>query len=148
MEDREFSLTDLQRQHMLIFNALAMTLFSLMNVWLWEGVWRWAAVAMLVITPAICTCQYWSERFRYLRVSDEGLELRLWLRKPVPLKWDSIRKVELFEKPSFWTVRPFLYIIASASGGRDTRVPVYRPGFEELAGILKQRLPESVFEAH
>jgi hypothetical protein len=147
VEKRSFSLSNTLRRGILMWDVVFWTFVCLLNVLVRGGVWRWVWVAMLVITPAGYLWQYLSERSRCLELSDEGLELRSWPRRPVRFKWDAIKKIELFEKPSFWTVRPFLFIIAGDSRGRVVKVPVYPPSFEELAGIMKARLPDSIFAA-
>ncbi len=145
MEKRVFSLTDVQRLHWLIAYSVTLPLW-LMPMWLRTGAQRWVAVTMMAVMPLLYGWQYLCERRRCLEVSDHGLELRPWLRKPVSFGWETITKVELVEKQSFWNPGPPLRVFAATCECRRLKVSAYQPVSDELASILKQRLPESVFE--
>lgn len=145
MEKRVFSLSSAGERHFLVGYFVFYTLFLVFVLSMSRGLGLRCAWAMVILLNFVVQLwRYLALRSRTLEVSDKGLVLTSWPWQPAQINWDAVRKVELFEKPSIWTVRPFLYIIASDSRGRVVKIPVYPPGFEELAGIMRARLPDSI----
>ena len=152
MEKRVFSLSSVEERRFVI--GYLVLLGPILGFLLWvtyhfhirPGLYGAAVtIGALCVT---CAVRYWSNRTRKLEVSEQGLVLRSWLRKPVIIDWNMVSSVKRgYEVLSFSLNKKFLSALIRDVSGQQIAIPGTSHNSAEIIDILKQRLPESVFQA-
>jgi hypothetical protein len=148
VEKRVFSLTDTAD---LVYSAVNTVVFmALATLALWDSwhdpVARYTWAAGLVVLMLVQWWWYVSRRDAKLEVSEEGLFIMSRRGLGHRLRWDDVTSCRVTPAPR-WRDWPFMKVILSSSPRRVIVIPGWCPGAAEIISILKQRLPESVFEA-
>ena len=105
------------------------------------------------VTMLICVvCMVWVfvrdclwNRNHKLEISDDGLVETAWLKSKFCLSLDAIRRVEIRKRP--WYLGGSESVAVIGHGFRVLRLPRRCPNSGSIVDTLRQRLPESVFEA-
>lgn|GEM_PF-1728676 len=149
MEKRVFSLFGAQERNWSIGYGVLSCLyagFGLRIFWHDRSL-RYAWMAMLIAMVVANVLRYVYCRSRQLEVSDQGLVMRSWLRKPVSIDWDAVTSVNRgYQVVSFRLYKHYLSAVVKDVAGHRIAIPGTSANSHEIIDILKQRLPESVFE--
>ena len=150
MEKRVFSLSSVEERHSIIGYSVMLGLvwgFLLSVLWRDPG-YHFGYGGLLLLTFVIQSLRYWSNRVRKLEVSEQGLVMKSWLRKPVSIDWNLVSSVKRgYEVASFRLSKRFLSAVIRDVAGKQIAIPGTCRDSAEIIDILKQRLPDSVFQA-
>lgn len=153
MERRVFSLSSIEERRFVIGYLVLFGILWGVPLWLdhhshFRPGLHWARAITIGLLCAVCALRYWSNRVRTLEVTDDGLVMRSWLRKPLHIRWDMVTSVKKgYEMLSFSLGERFDSAVVRAVDGHRIAIPGTSPNSHEIIDILKQRLPESVFVA-
>lgn len=152
MERRVFSLTNTtERTYSVLMLFVAPPIWGIGSLAI-GAMHRWVEFYVYLLFFAAITASqlemYLSNQFRTLEVTDEGLLLRKWLRRPVNMHWDAIAVVELTRMPIPFRRNRYRdsSIWIKDAVGRRIRIRRTCQASSEILGFLKQRLPEGVFQ--
>lgn len=144
MEKRVFELKPRRSKRFVIAFATICAAFFVGWTWLW-----WHQRNQWWMIPNAWALIWTSHSLLFpqggkLEVSDQGLFLTVTRDLGYLLRWDAIRSVRIHENSNAarrWSV------IVEDSLGHVVRVPRKCRATTEILGILRQRLPDSVFQA-
>jgi hypothetical protein len=147
VEKQVFSLASREEKRFVIGYLLLWTFLIVGNLW-WRPHYRIIAALEVALLLAVMALRYWSNRVRKLEVSDQGLVMKSWLRKPVSIDWNMVSSVKRgYEVLSFSLNKRFLSAVVKDVAGQRIAITGTSRDSAEIIDILKQRLPESVFQA-
>lgn len=147
MEKRVFSLASREEKRYAIGFLVLWTFLIVGNLW-WRPGYRWIAALEVALLFIIMAWRYWSNRMRRLEISEQGLVMISWLRKPVSIGWEAISKIKIGpEMLSFSVNKRYDSALITSIDGNYIFISGTNRDAPALIDILKQRLPENLFEA-
>lgn len=149
MEERVFSLLGTSDLLLGVANRLFyLVVLAVITVSSWKDSGMIARLGMLALLLLVFVLIVWfvlAERSRRLNVSEDGFTVTWWPRGQTCVPWEAVLSCQLWPA-SRSSDQPFQRVNLQYSRWRALTIWGSCPDAAEILDILKQRLPEQVFE--